>query len=168
VTRLRVAVLLVAFLLPGCGFRGLNFIADDRVTFIAPDDRAEVRLPLTVSWRVRDFEVTGNDGRRRRDAGYFGVFVDRAPQPPSQTLDWIVRDDARCRDRTACDEAYLAQLNIHSTTETTFEIDRLPTPSSDAVRRREFHEVTVVLLDGSGRRIGESAFTRQFEVDRDG
>ena len=46
-------------------------------------------------------------------------------------------------------------------------IERLPLPSGDAQRRREFHDVTIVLLNGRGERIGESAFVRQFEVDRD-
>jgi hypothetical protein len=62
---------------------------------------------------------------------------------------------------------FLAQRDIHMTTGTTFVIERLPLPSGDAERRREFHDVTIVLLDGRGERIGESAFVRQFEVNRD-
>lgn len=154
--------------LSGCGVRGLNFVEDDRVTITSPDDRAEVRLPLTVSWSARDFDVTGPDGGTRRDAGYFGVFVDRAPQPPDRTQAWLVRNDPRCASDPSCpDEGFLAQRDIHSTTQTSFVIERLPQPSGEAERRREFHEVTIVLLDGRGRRIGESAFVRQFEVDRD-
>jgi hypothetical protein len=169
VTRGRAALVVVLlFLLPSCGVTGLNFEQDERLSITAPADRAEVRLPLTVTWDVTDFEVTGRDGARRDDAGYFGVYVDRAPQPPGKTQAWIVREDPRCRQTPGCpDETYLAQAHIYSTEKRLFTIDRLPQPSSDAPRRREFHEVTIALLDGRGRRIGESAFIREFEVDRD-
>lgn len=163
----RLALVLLFIALPSCGVSGLNFREDDRVTIVAPEDRAEVQLPVTVRWSVRDFRVTGRDGSRRADAGYFGILVDRAPQPPDRTLEWLVRDDEECRSDPTCpNEEFLAELDIHSTTDTSFRIDRLPPPDEDAVRRREFHEVTIVLLNGRGERIGESAFIRQFEVDR--
>ena len=147
--------------------RGLNFADDERVTIVAPGDRAEVRLPVTVTWTVRDFQVTGPDGSSRRDAGYFGVYIDRAPQPPERKQDWLVKDDRRCAQTPGCpDEAFLAQRDVHATKQTSFVIDRLPSPTGNAARRREFHEVTIVLLNGRGERIGESAFVRQFEVDR--
>ena len=155
-------------LLSSCGYSGLNFRQDERLEFTTPEDRAEVRLPVTVSWEVSDFEVTGPDGSRRDDAGYFGVYVDRAPQPPSRTQAWLMREDSRCKQTPGCpDKAYLEQAHIYTTQDLSFAIDRLPQPSSDAPRRREFHEVTIVLLNGRGERIGESAFIRQFEVDRD-
>jgi hypothetical protein len=164
-----VALLVAAtVLIPGCGVRGLNFVEDERVTITSPRDRAEVTLPLTVTWTARDFAVTGRDGSERPDAGFFGIYVDRAPQPPDQSQAWLVRNDARCKSDPACpDEAFLAQRDIHSATQMSFLIERLPQPSTNAPRRREFHEVTIVLLDGRGERIGESAFVRQFEVDRD-
>lgn len=156
-------------MLSGCGVRGLNFKDDERLSIVSPDDRAAVRLPLTVRWTIRDFEVTGPDGSARRDAGSFGVYIDRAPQPPGEKQAWLVRDDPMCeRDPSLCaNEEFLAQRDVHTTTATTFVIERLPLPSGDAERRREFHEVTVVLLNGRGERIGESAFVRQFEVKRD-
>jgi hypothetical protein len=165
--RVTTFVVLLCFL-PACGVSGLNFKQDERLEVTAPGDRAEVQLPITVSWRVRDFEVVGRDGSDRSDAGYFGVFVDRAPQPPDRTQAWLVRDDPRCRTTpSSCAKgSFLAPNNIHSTTDTRFVIDRLPAPSTNAPRRREFHEVTIVLLNGRGERIGESAFVRQFEVDR--
>lgn len=161
-------MILVLASMSACGVRGLNFAEDKRLTITAPGDRAKVALPVTVTWSVRDFEVTGSDGSRRRDAGYFGIYVDRAPQPPELTQKWLVRDDARCRSTPGCpDETFLAQRDIHASTQMSFVIDRLPQPSGRAQRRREFHDVTIVLLDGRGERIGESAFVRQFEVDRD-
>lgn len=158
----------VLAVLPACAIRGLDFRQDRRLTITAPADRSKVRLPVTVSWRVRDFEVTGADGSARPDAGYFGVYVDRAPQPPGETQEWFVGDDDECaRDPSCPDEDYLARLNAYATTDTSFRIERLAAPRSDASRRREFHEVTIVFLNGRGERIGESAFTVEFELERD-
>jgi hypothetical protein len=151
----------------GCGYNGLNFVADERVEITAPPDRAKVALPVTITWDVRDFRVTGDDRSARPDAGYFGVYIDRAPQPPGRTQKWLVRNDPRCKATPAsCDANYLAGLRVHSTTAPTFVITRLQEPSQRGQRRREFHEATIVLLNGRGERIGESAFVRQFEVDR--
>lgn len=162
------AVAIALGVLSGCGVNGLNFAQDKRLTITAPEDRASVRLPVTVSWRVRDFEVTGPDGSARPDAGFYGIYVDRAPQPPGHTQAWLVRDDPNCRSNPSClDRAFLQQANIHSTTDSSFTVERVTGPSSSAARRREFHEVTIVLLNGKGERIGESAFTRQFEVNRE-
>lgn len=159
------AVLVLLTLLPACGVSGLDFRRDDRLEIVAPKDRAAVRLPLVVRWTVEDFRVTGRDGSRSGDAGYFGVYVDRAPQPPGHTQEWLVRDDPACRPPCP-DEAFLAQRDVYSTTQTSFRIDRLPQPSTNAPRRRELHEITVVLLDGSGARIGESGVSVEFEVRR--
>jgi hypothetical protein len=148
-----------------CGTSGLNFVTDERLEFTAPDDREEVSLPVDVTWTVSDFEITGRDGDARTDAGYFGVYLDRAPQPPGKTQEWLVRDDPGCRPPCA-DEAYLAQRNVFSTTEMSFRVDQLEIPSGDAAKRRDRHEATIVLLNGRGERIGESAFVRQFEVVR--
>jgi hypothetical protein len=157
-----------ALLASSCSVRGLDFKKDERIEIVSPSDREKVALPVTVSWTARDFDVTGRDGAAHEDAGYFGIYVDRSPQPPSETQDWVARDDAQCKRTPGCpDAAYLATRDVHTTTGTSFEIPRLPLPTETAQRRREFHEVTIVLLNGKGERIGESAFTVQFEVDRE-
>jgi hypothetical protein len=163
-----VALACAVIVLSGCAMQGLNFVQDNRVTITAPRDRAQVKFPVTVAWTVEDFEVTGRDGRRRTDAGLFGVYVDRAPQPPQRTQNWLLRDDPLCPTTPGCpNKTFLAERNIHSTTATTFKIETLPAPpTEEAQRRREFHEVTIALLNGRGERIGESAFTVEFEVDR--
>ena len=167
---LRVAVALmvtvsVGSTLSSCGIRGLNFVRDDRLSITAPEARSEVRLPMTVRWTVRDFSITGPTREATADAGYFGVFVDRAPPGPGKTLASLADNDPACKESAGCpDEAYLAGQNAYSTTDTTFELARLPELTRD--RTREAHEVTIVLLDGLGRRIGESAFRVEFQVRR--
>ena len=156
----------IALTFPACSLSGLNFKQDDRLTIVAPEERAKIRFPLTVRWRVSDFEITGRDGSRRPDAGYFGVYIDRAPQAPGETQVDLVRDDPSCRIAPDCPSPeYLARMGIHSTDETSFTIDNIAdTRPADQRSRRRFHEVTIVLLDGRGERIGESAFRVRVEV----
>ena len=164
--RLATATLL-AVALSGCAINGLAFRVDDRLRILQPADREIVTLPVTINWEITDFEVTGPDGSEDPGSGYFGVFVDRAPQPPGETVEWFAKDDESCRPADGCpDEQYLADRGVYTTDKTEFVVKTLPPPPSDQAARREFHEVTIVLLDGSGRRVGESAFTAEFEVKR--
>jgi hypothetical protein len=165
-SRFIAVVLALPFVLTACGVSGLNFKQDKRLTITAPTDRSRVGLPLTVRWEVDDFSVTGRDGSRRADAGYFGVYLDRAPQPPERKQDWLLRDEPRCRGNTTCSSpGVLADARIYSTSETSLTLDNIADldPESD---RRDIHEVTVVLLNGRGERIGESAFIVEFEIER--
>jgi hypothetical protein len=152
------AAVLVA--LPACGVSGLSFVQDDRVDIVGPDDRSEVRLPVTVRWTVEGFDV-GPDG------GSFGVFVDRSPQPSGRTLGWLFRGDSSCKGAGArlCDSTeFLEQRNVFRTTRTSLTLEQVPRLTG-ADAGRVLHEVTVVLLDGDGRRAGEGAWSVQFEVE---
>src|SRR5688572_23419660 len=93
------ALLVRLALIPAaCSISGRLFGQEDRLSCVAPDDRSEVTLPLTVRWEVEDFEV--GEG-----AGSFAVFVDRAPQPPRKTLDWLAREHDGCRAADGCPDA---------------------------------------------------------------
>ena len=159
------ALLGVTAALSGCVPQGLAFKVDDRLTFTSPEDRAEVKLPVTLDWDIRDFEITEPGGEPRKDAGYFAVFVDSTPMPPGKPLSWIARQDNSCRPADGCpDEEYLLVRGIYTTSETKLVIEELPRSSDED--RRERHRATIVLLDASGKRIGESAFEIAFDIDR--
>jgi hypothetical protein len=165
--RLSIAVV-VAVLLTGCTTSGLSLVRDERVTIKAPIDRAKVRLPVTVEWTVKEFDVTGPTPAARKDAGYFGVFVDQAPQPPGKPLAWVAHNDKSCTTVPGCPGAqYLADKEIFTTRATRFVVSQVRDfTSAERQQRREFHQVTIVLLDGRSRRIGESAFSVEFQVIR--
>ena len=157
--RALIGLVFLSVTLPACGVSGLAFATDDRLEIVSPEDRAEVTLPMTVRWRAHDLDLGD---------GSFGIFVDRAPQPPGESLAWIARDDDTCVASRACpDEQYLAERGVYSTRRTSFTIDLLPFTNPTDVRRREFHEFTIVLLDASGVRIGESAWFVEFQVERE-
>lgn len=164
------ALLALCAALAGCVPQGLAFRVDERLTFSSPEDRSTVRLPVTLDWEIRDFEVVPpGTGDARDGAGYFAVFVDASPMPPGKPLRWIARKDTSCRAADGCpDEEYLRARGVYTTTETELVLDQLPlTTGSDDRDRRERHRATIVLLDADGRRIGESAFEIAFDIDRE-
>ena len=160
------ALLALCGALSGCVPQGLAFKIDDRLTFQSPEDRATVKLPVTLDWDIRDFEITSPGGDPRKDAGYFAIFVDSTPMPPGEPLRWLARKDNSCRAADGCpDEEYLLARGVYTTTDTELVIEQLPRSSDED--RRERHRATIVLLDASGTRIGESAFEIAFDIDRE-
>ena len=163
--RMALAVGLAAGVLAGCDVGALQFRVDDRLTFEAPGNREVVTAPLTVSWRMRDFDAVGLDGSTSDDAGAYVVFVDRAPMPVGKDLRWIARNDSGCKRDPRCPDAtYLADRGVYVTTETSIDLEVLPS-APDGVGNEQ-HYVNVVLVDGTGTRIGESAWYRPFQTER--
>lgn len=152
---------LAAGALTGCG--DLQFRQDHRVSFTAPADRSTVTTPVTLRWSVRDFALTGLDGSRDRGQGAFGVFIDRAPVRPGEDLRSVASGDESCLRSPGCpDAAYLAARGVYTTTQPRLTVDRLVRTAPSG--RPDLHRATVVLLDGTGSRIGESAWQRDFRV----
>jgi hypothetical protein len=132
------------------------------VEIVYPADRAEVTLPLTVRWEVREPGVLP-------EGGAFGVYIDQSPQPPGESQEWFARDDESCvRSRVCPDARYLADRGVFKTTRTSFTIEVLPRTAPTDVVRREFHEFTIAVLDARGLRVGESAWYVDFQVLREG
>jgi hypothetical protein len=160
-----VALFLAVSGLTGCNASQLQFKNDDRLTFESPKSRKLVTVPFTVSWSMQGFEATGLDGSKEKTKGIYAVFVDKAPMPVGKDLKWLARDDSGCKRDAQCPNAqFLADRNIFVTTETSVTLQTLPTQSEGV--GDEQHFVNVVLLDGTGHRIGESAWYRPFTSKR--
>ena len=152
------SVLFAASALSACGTTGLSFVQDKRVHILHPADRSKVGLPVEVAWTVKGFAIGPG-------AGAFGVFVDRAPQPVGRTLAWLFRGDPSCKGTGAalCKSAeFLAQHDVYRTAARTFTVEQVNRLAGNQTNR--LHEVTVVLLDGGGKRVGEGAWSVQFGV----
>lgn len=164
--RFLAAIISIAILCSGCAFGRLSsmqFRQDRRVRITSPKAHTTVPVPFVLRWTVKDFEVTGPTKAASRDAGYFAVFVDRAPVAPGRTLVDVARGDPHCTEARGCPDAkYLADHWVFTTERTSLTVDRLP--EKNTTQRTEAHELTIVFLDGSGRRIGESAWRLQFNV----
>lgn len=164
-TAVRLLLLLSLLAGSGCQISNLQFRNDNRLSFSAPKERALVAAPLTISWRMSDFDPVGLDGSTDKGKGAFVVFVDKAPMPVGKDLKWLARKDVGCKRDPRCpDAAYLKDRGIFLTTSTSIVIDTLPSVG-DGVGDEQ-HYVNVVLVDGTGHRIGESAWYRPFSSKR--
>lgn len=137
------AALLTLLGLAACVPEGLAFRIDERVKITQPADRETVALPVRIAWEVDNFDVVAPGAPAREDAGYFGVYVDRAALPPGQHI------------------PKKPGTGVYTTSDTELVLKKLPPDTAD----REEHTATVILLDGAGRRIGESAFNVTFAVE---
>jgi hypothetical protein len=162
--RARRGVILVALavVLSGCGIAHpgeLNFRTDDRLEFIAPQARSLVSVPVTVRWTMHDFTVQApRTAPPSRNAGYFAVFVDRAPIKPGQTMRAIAKNDQLCLHQPRCpDETYLAERRIFTTTAGEITLTQIPAIAGNT-EKVQLHAITVVPMDTSGHRIGESSW----------
>lgn len=156
------AAIAAAMLVAGCDVSNLAFVQDDRVRIVEPRDRSAVTLPVTLRWQVNGFVVTGRSGEAVPNAGYFAVFVDRPPIPPGRSLEWYARQEDSCGSG-ACGTVDNLH-NVYTTGKTTLRLRQvLAVPASGDLER---HEVVIVLMDGTGHRIGESAFDVEFNLER--
>jgi hypothetical protein len=146
------ACLLVAAGISGCRVEGAVFRTDERLTFLSPEARQEVSLPLTVSWRW--------DDEAKRPAR-FALVVDTAPPAPGKSLESLV-DDPGCRAVPDCVRQWFPEHGVYETTETSFVLEAVARRVNVPRSEQRFHELTIVLLDEEGRRTGEANWSREF------
>lgn len=148
--------------LAGCGLThldDLNFRVDDRLAFVSPEARSTVHAPVTIAWTMDDFRIAAQDSEPpSRDAGYFAVFLDQSPIEPGHTLADVADGDTLCEGRPGCpDKAYLVDHDVYTTTATSLELPVISDiPGSE--EELQLHTITIVLMDTSGHRIGESSW----------
>ena len=149
----RTLVVAVGLCLSGCA-SGASFVADDRVDMIRPAENAEVGLPFEVAWTADDVD------------GSFAVFFDRSPLARGRSLASLVDEDDPCREVAGCPDAnWLAERHIYVTDGSRVRVEQLPDLRSNN-HAKDRHYLTVILLDENGERVGESAFTTEFVVER--
>jgi hypothetical protein len=164
--RLSAAIIALALLGSACSTQGLEFTEDERVRWVT-EERSTVSLPLTLEWETTDYEVTGPDGQSDLSAGYFAVFIDRMPMRRNATLLSLAADDDSCQADPACpDTTWFVNRQVYVVEEgTSVTIEQLPMDLEQS--GPELHDFVLVLLDGQGRRQGESAHRIRLIVERD-
>ena len=140
----------------GCGGVDRAFRQEGGLRITGPSHGSTVTLPLSVRWADDDA------GPARR----YAVFVDRAPMPPGQDLDWLARDDDACRTSPGCpDEAWLNDHAVYTASGLEAAVRAVPSSVlGDRTRSDDGHRVVVVPLDREGRRTSEQVATRLFFV----
>ena len=144
--------------LTACRFDGLAFREDRAFRVTKPESRATVDPPVILEW-------TRPSAPEAARATRFAVLVDRSPQPPGKTVDYVFRNDRACLDAKACrSQNFLNSRGIYLSADSSY---RLPTIGRrlDAPKGLEdLHEVSIVPLDERGRRIGGSSAFVEFRV----
>lgn len=123
---------------------GLLFKNDHRITILYPENHSSVKEPVKIEWKARDF-TPGTDGR-------FAVFIDRDPMPPGESIDHFP-----FAQRTQG----IFILDAYS-----LEVELFTRRSGVDSAERDHHDVTVVIVDKRGRRLGETAGFTEFTVIR--
>lgn len=139
--RAALAIALLAPMLAGCG--PYLFRQSDRLQITSPQNNSTVRQPLTVRWSAQDFSAP-RDGR-------FAVFVDRDPMGAGGNI-----NDYAPSDRGG----------IYLVAATSLKLTLLTPLAGVDPAEQNHHDVTVVMLDRSGARIGEYAAFTEFTVTR--
>ena len=134
-----VATLAVAITLTGCG--PYLFRQSNRVVITSPAVYGTARNPVTVTWTVQDFTAPA-DGR-------YAVFVDRDPMPPGENIGQYTGP---------------ARAGIYVVDATSLRLGVLGQLSGVDPAEANHHDVTVILLDPGGNRIGEYAGFTEFTV----
>ncbi|MCU1602809.1 MAG: hypothetical protein JWO22_3518 [Frankiales bacterium] len=152
-TRSRTALLAAtatAVSITGCS--GLEFRQDRRLSFTSPKADALTTVPVKLSWSMKDY-ATGPDSAQ------YAVFVDTAPIKVGQTVRSLVPPNTAAGSV----EPLLNAKNIYRTPATSIILKSIPDIAYDTDKRQR-HTVTIVLLDASGKRESESAWTRSFDL----
>lgn len=137
-----------------CSTKGLAFTRASGVDIVQPAADGTVALPFTLRWEADRFD------------GTYVILFDRPPMRPGAPLISLVAADDGCRRLAQCpDAAWLRGNSVFVTQGTSVRVDHLNDLRSYG-GDRDRHHVTIVLLDQAGRRIGETASSRDFSVRR--
>jgi hypothetical protein len=155
-----------ASLLSSAACANQQFTADHRIHFTSPKAGAKTTTPVHVTWTYHGFTPTGFDGQRNKTEGQFALFLDTSPIKAGQRLTKIIKKDAAClgKEKTCLDANALSDHYVFLSTGTSMEFDTLPHVSASG--KTETHELILVLVDGQGYRIGESAWHVTFRVKK--
>ena len=137
--RASLAIALLVPVLAGCGPYLLR--QSDRLQITSPQTSTTVSQPLTISWRAQDFDPP-------RD-GSFAVFVDRSPIGPGSSVHDLAPED---------------RAGVYVVAATSLRLNLLTPLAGVDPAERNHHDVTVVLLDRQGNRIGEYAGFTELDV----
>lgn len=156
-------VLVLTLATTACG-EDLAFVSSGALEDGGPLTIEPAPLPLVLTWQASE-DVLASVGAGER---WFVVFVDRAPVAPGDSIGDLVDDD--CLATTGCpDQSWFADRGVYVTTEPRLllgaAMDRRTSERTGAVDR---HLATVVVADGTGTRVGDTAVTLPFVVDREG
>lgn len=160
-----VAIAVASLVSTACSpLQDLRFAQDDRLRIEAPEDLAELHLPVVLRWTMTGFTPRPPGSEPEKDSGYFAVFVDRYPMAPGKSLGDALPPGA-CDGSVTClpPEDLAGLYNIYVTDGSEVTLRSVPSVAGGL----DTHYAVIVLVDGSGRRLGDSFWTVSFLVHED-
>ncbi|WP_007507777.1 MULTISPECIES: hypothetical protein [Pseudofrankia] len=152
---LALALVVAAGVLTGCRVTGLVFTAG-QIRITSPGASSTVsELPMKITWTA---------GNLARPGDQFAVFLDQPTIRPGQNVLKLVPES--CRNLPTCSrEQFLRQAKVWVTKSPALVLDSIPraNPIGD---NREYHSVTIVLVDQSLKRLGEQFASIDFIYQR--
>lgn len=137
------AVLLLVSALVGCRTSGLEF-GRYQLRILSPATNSTVTGTLTLTWTVGNLFQPGDS---------YAVFIDTPPIGPGRNVTDLLPD--ACKVMPTCDKAsYYLQANVWLTSKPSLVLNYLP-DSSISGRGKEYHTITVVILNRAQVRTGE-------------
>jgi hypothetical protein len=142
-TLLIAAVVLLVSMLAGCRTSGLEF-GRYQLRILSPEANTTVTGALRLTWTAGDLFQPGDS---------YAVFVDTQPIGPGRNVTDLLPD--ACKVMPTCDKlSYYEQSNVWLTSKSSLVLDYLP-DSSIAGRGKNYHTITVVILNHAQVRTGE-------------
>jgi hypothetical protein len=146
-TLLVAAVVLLVSALAGCRTNGLEF-GRYQLRILSPEANSTVTAPLRLTWTAGNLFQPGDS---------YAVFVDTQPIGPGRNVTDLL--PAECKVLPDCDKlSYYEQANVWLTNKPSLVLQYLP-DSSIAGNGKEYHTITVVILNQAQVRIGEEYAT---------
>lgn len=147
----------MASLTTGCRASGMIFTKSSGFRIVSPSSFSSVSLPLTVSW---------TEGAPFQSGDKFAVFIDRGSIGIGDNVRSLIPKS--CREVSTCSQdQYLQQQDVYVTTSASLNLPTLPSTSlTGHSSGKEDHEIVVVVLDGSGHRVGEQYASVDFVYNR--
>lgn len=142
-------------LLTGCRVTQYGFVQQKSVHILSPRADSVVTVPLKVTWSAPGVHLGTPGG-----PATYAVFVDRNPMQPGQGLKSLCTpNDTQCLNTPGePDAAYLAQQQVYLTKSNSLVLQNLPLNQVPS----DLHNVTIVLLNAQGRRLGEANYSVEF------
>lgn len=161
------AAMALVLSVPACDVSSYAFRVDESIEIVQPRARTTVALPVTVRWTDDEPPAQLRADPLDPRAGYYAVFVDRAPIRPRDDLASLADDARLCRAQRGCPtEALLSDRGVYLTADRRVTLEFLPDLRPTARGgAKDTHEVTVVRMRGDAR-VGEAAWDQTFFVER--
>ncbi|MDT3439957.1 MULTISPECIES: hypothetical protein [unclassified Pseudofrankia] len=152
---LALALAVAAGVLTGCRVTGLVFTGG-QIRITSPGASSTVsELPMKITWTA---------GSLARPGDQFAVFLDQPTIRPGQNVLKLVPES--CRNLPTCSrEQFLKQVKVWITKSPALVLDSIPR-ANPIGNDREYHSVTVVVVDKSLKRVGEQFASIDFIYQR--